>query len=43
MNGGSPSTLNITSIKYSSGNFGSSGSLFVLGNDGTKSYLFRIV
>ena len=39
-----PATLNITSIKYSSGNFGSSGSLFVLGNDGsTKSYLFRIV
>ena len=44
MNGGAPATLNITSIKYSSGNFGSSGSLFVLGNDGsTKSYLFRIV
>lgn len=40
---GVPSALNITSIKYSSGNFGSSGSLFVLGNDGTKSYLFRIV
>ena len=41
---GTPVTLNITSIKYSSGNFGSSGSLFVLGNDGsTKSYLFRIV
>ena len=43
MNGGSPSTLNITSIKYSSGNFGSSGSLFVLGNDNSNSYLFRIV
>lgn len=44
MNGGTPNNLNITSIKYSSGNFGSSGSLFVLGNDGsTKSYLFRIV
>lgn len=43
MNGGTPATLNITSIKYSSGNFGSSGSLFVLGNDGSKSYLFRIV
>lgn len=43
MNNSTPSTLNITSIKYSSGNFGSSGSLFVLGNDGSKSYLFRIV
>ncbi len=43
MNGGSPNTLNITSIKYSSGNFGSSGSLFVLGNDNSESYLFRIV
>lgn len=43
MNGGTPSDLNITSIKYSSGNFGSSGSLFVLGNGGSKSYLFRIV
>ena len=43
MNGGTPSSLNITSIKYSSGNFGSSGSLFVLGNDNSNSYLFRIV
>lgn len=40
---GAPTTLNITSIKYSSGNFGSGGSLFVLGNDNSNSYLFRIV
>ncbi|QHG89941.1 lipoprotein 17-related variable surface protein [Malacoplasma iowae] len=36
-------SLNITSIKYSSGQFGTNGSLFVLGNDGSNSYLFRIV
>ncbi|KFB07734.1 lipoprotein 17-related variable surface protein [Malacoplasma iowae] len=36
-------SLNITSIKYSSGQFGTNGSLFVLGNDGSSSYLFRIV
>lgn len=40
---GASTTLNITSIKYSSGNFGSGGSLFVLGNDNSNSYLFRIV
>lgn len=43
MTSGARITLNITSIKYSSGNFGSSGSLFVLGNDASNSYLFRIV